>query len=148
MLWEITSDEVEVQCSTEPVYPLKCATGPVPLRTFLKYLASNRQISVDLVNHKMKKLNESKNDVSPESVCRYAVSSMAPKEKVTNQNFVGLLDVEAILAHQSQKSMVKLVMRVKYVEKRRCIEPGRFALFLTKPVRLAADTLVRLCPSQ
>jgi hypothetical protein len=35
-------------------------------------------------------------------------------------------------------------MRVKYVEKRRTVEPGRFALFLREPLRLSASSLARL----
>ena len=139
VLWAIEDDQVMVQASTEPAYTPKCPMAPVTLQTFLLYLASQKQISVEIANHKCKRAGDHF-EISPEQECRYLIHQLGNKEKVTPQNMANLLDLEKV--QTSEK--VQLLMRVKYCEKRRAVEPGRFALYLRKPVRVAADTLVRL----
>lgn len=140
MTWAIDSDQVEVQASTEPTYTLKCPTKPITVQSFLRYLETNKQHNVAMANHQVQRKEDGSYQINKEDTCKYIVTSLSGKDKPSSQNMVNLLDLDAIQA----SPLLKLVMRVKYVEKRRSIEPGRFALFLQKPIRLIANKLVRL----
>jgi hypothetical protein len=138
--WAIDSDQVEVQASTEPTYNLKCSTKPISIRSFLQYLESNKQSNVSLANHQVKRQADGSYQITQDDTCKYVVTAVGSKDKTSSQNLVNHLDLDAVQA----SPLLKLVMRVKYVEKRRAIEPGRFALFLKKPIRLVGAKLVRL----
>ena len=138
--WVIDSDQVEVHTNTEPAYTLKCPTKPISMQSFLRYLESNKQHNISMANHQIKRQSDGTYNISPEDTCKYVVTSVSGKDKPTTQNVVNFLDIDTVEA----SPLLRLVMRVKYVEKRRTIEPGRFALFLKKPIRLIANKLVRL----
>ena len=135
VLLAINDDKVMVQAITTPTYTPKCPIAPVSLQTFILYLAG--QISADIAEHN--RAGDHFN-VCPQQECRYLMHQVGSTEKVTTQNLANLLDLEKV--EKSEK--VQLVLQAKYNEKRRAVELGPFALYLRKPVRVAADTLVRL----
>ena len=145
MPWEISADNELARCACDAGGSMTFTSVPSPIRDFLQHLERCGKVRVELIGHKVTKVEgnaEEKYTIEAKerSVFKPTPDTSRQERKVGIKNLSGLITLTVL----EQSEHVRVAHKLTYREEFNRILPGSPGIFLKNAVRVKEGDVLRL----